>query len=62
MPFYTGAELKLLRTSRNLTQTAVAKAMGVGQDRISVIEARAVVPTKAAERYLKALRDAEVAA
>lgn len=53
---HTGMDLKLRRTRLRVTTIALAERAGWrSRQRISQIEALAVVPHKAAERYLEAL-------
>jgi transcriptional regulator with XRE-family HTH domain len=52
----TGMDLKLARTRRRVTTGALAERAGWNsRQRISQIEARAVVPEATAKRYLDAL-------
>lgn len=53
---YTGMSLKLRRTRQRVTTIALAERAGwKNRQRISQIEALAVVPDGTAERYLAAL-------
>jgi DNA-binding transcriptional regulator YiaG len=51
----TGPRLQALRDGFRLTQAELAREMGVVRQRVATIESQAVVPTAAAERYLRAL-------
>lgn len=54
-PVVTGLDLKLRRTAARVTQIDLGAQMGVTPQRVSHIEALAVVPPTAAERYVAAL-------
>jgi len=51
----TGMDLRLLRTSKRVKTTQLARAMGLTHPRVSQIEAQAVVSEKTTGRYLEAL-------
>lgn len=51
----TGLDLKLARTAARVTQVALAERMGVRPQRVSQIEALAVVRPVLADRYVAAL-------
>jgi transcriptional regulator with XRE-family HTH domain len=51
----TGLDLKLLRIERGITQTALARQMGVWRQTVSVIEAALRPGAERIERYLRAL-------
>lgn len=51
----TGLDLKLRRTAARVTQKMLAARMGVQSQRISQIEALAVVRETTADRYVAAL-------
>lgn len=53
---YTGMDLKLSRTRKRVTTIALAERAGwKSRQRISQIEALAVVPVESADRYIAAL-------
>lgn len=54
-PLPTGDELRALRESHGLTQAQVAQAMGSTQQHVSVIEGKASVRAKTADRYRRAV-------
>lgn len=51
----TGLDLKLARTACQISQTALAQALGVSPQAISNLEARLRPTSTAAARYLAAL-------
>ena len=51
----TGLDLKLLRIERGVTQTALARQMGVWRQTVSIIEAARRPGLGRVERYLTAL-------
>jgi len=51
----TGLDLKLLRIERGITQTALARQMGVWRQTVSVMEAALRPGPERIERYLSAL-------
>jgi transcriptional regulator with XRE-family HTH domain len=53
----TGLDLKLLRIERGVTQTALARQMGVWRQTVSVIEAALRPGPDRTKRYLEALKD-----
>ena len=55
MQHTTGMDLKLRRTAARITQHQIAEHMGVRNQFISQIEARAVVTPATVERYMAAL-------
>jgi len=50
-----GLELKVLRIRADVTQIDLAKAMGVSNSYVSVIEAKRTVSQDLADRYVAAL-------
>jgi transcriptional regulator with XRE-family HTH domain len=56
----TGADLRLLRLSRRIRLSTLARRYGVSRTRLAVIEGQIEPPptSRAAGRYLAALRDA----
>ena len=58
----TGMDLRLLRVSKRVKVTDLARAMGLTHPRVSQIEAQALVSERMTRRYLDALRSLEVAA
>jgi len=61
----SGLDLKVERVRARVTATSIAEAMGVTRQRVSAIEAQAVVTARSTERYRAALMsvtsDAETA-
>jgi transcriptional regulator with XRE-family HTH domain len=55
----TGADLRLLRLSRRIRLSTLARAYGVSRTRLAVIEGQIEPPptSRATVRYLAALRD-----
>jgi hypothetical protein len=55
----TGADLRLLRLSRRIRLSALARTYGVSRTRLAVIEGQIEPPptSRATARYLAALRD-----
>lgn len=51
----TGLDLKVERIRARVTASKIAREMGVTRQRVSAIEALAVVPDEAAKRYAEAL-------
>jgi transcriptional regulator with XRE-family HTH domain len=57
----TGDDLKLLRQSRRITATALARRLGVSRQAVSNLEAAGHPTPRAIERYLAALNDVAAA-
>ena len=55
----TGDDLRLLRVSRRLTATAVARHYGASPSRVTNVESTTRPTRKAVQRYLAALSAAE---
>jgi len=57
----TGLDLKLIRIERGITQTALARQMGVWRQTVSILEGALRPGPDRIERYLKALDEISAA-